>query len=83
MTTLTIRHIPAAVEKAIRAKAHQEHLSLNKAVVGMLEESVVGMKKNAVTRHHDLDWMCGMWDDKQAKEFQKSVARKTDSELWK
>jgi hypothetical protein len=85
MTALTIRQIPSSVEKAIREKAAQEHVSLNKAVVGMLEESVMGKGKTQSRRYHDLDWMCGMWNEKQADNFQKRLAknRRIDQELWR
>ena len=54
MTALTIRQIPFPVEKAIRRKAAREHVSLNKAVVGMLEESVIGKQKTPSLRYHDF-----------------------------
>jgi hypothetical protein len=85
MTALTIRQIPSPVEKAIREKAAQEHVSLNKAVVGMLEESVMGKGKTQSRRYHDLDWMSGIWNEKQADDFQKRLAkaRRIDQELWR
>ena len=84
MTALTIRKIPSPVEKAIRDKAAREHVSLNKAVVGMLEETVVGRQKIAPRRHHDLDWLCGSWNKKRSGDFQRHQAetRKIDPELW-
>ncbi|MDD5673588.1 MAG: hypothetical protein PHC61_05470 [Chitinivibrionales bacterium] len=84
MTALTLRQIPTPVEKAIREKAAREHLSLNKAVVGMLEESVSGKQKATSRRYHDLDWLFGSWNKKQSEDFNKhlAVTRKIDSELW-
>ena len=84
MTALTIRHIPSPVEKAIRRKATREHVSLNKAVVGMLEESVTGKQKTQSRRYHDLDWLYGTWNRKQSDSFRKHLAetRKIDPELW-
>jgi len=84
MTALTIRKIPIPVEKAIREKAAREHVSLNKAVVGMLEESVTGKQKTQSRRYHDLDWLYGTWNRKQSAEFQKRLTetRKIDRELW-
>jgi hypothetical protein len=84
MTALTIRKIPIPVEKAIREKAAREHVSLNKAVVGMLEESVTGKQKTQSRRYHDLDWLYGTWNKKQSGDFQKRLAetRKIDPELW-
>lgn len=84
MTALTIRKIPSPVERAIRAKAVREHVSLNKAVVGMLEESVSGRQKSLSRRYHDLDWMCGVWNEKQSRDFKKHLAetRSIDREVW-
>ena len=84
MTALTIRKIPSPVEKAIRERAVREHVSLNRAVVGMLEESVVGRRKTQPRRYHDLDWLCGVWNEKQSRGFKKHLAetRSIDRELW-
>lgn len=84
MTALTIRRIPPPVEKVIRDKAHREHISLNKAVVGILEETVIGRQKTSSQRYHDLDWMCGIWNQKQSDSFQKHLkeTRGIDPELW-
>jgi hypothetical protein len=85
MTALTIRQIPFPVEKAIRMKAAREHVSLNKAVVGMLEESVTGKQKTPSLRYHDLDWLFGTWNKKQAGDFKKHLneTRKIELELWR
>jgi hypothetical protein len=61
----------------------REHISLNKAVVEILEEAVVG-KKNPPPRYHDLDWMCGAITERQSVEFPKHFVktRIIDKELW-
>lgn len=84
MSTLTIRQIPFAVERAIKERSSREHISLNKAVVGILEEAITGSKKAPPRRYHDLDWMCGMWNKKQSDNFQKHLEniRTIDQELW-
>jgi hypothetical protein len=83
MTALTLRKIPFPVENAIREKAAREHVSLNKAVVGMLEESVNGKQKTQSRRYHDLDWLFGTWKKKQSGDFQKHLAetRRIDLDL--
>ena len=85
MATLTIRKIPPVVATAIRKRAVHNHYSLNKAAVSILEEAV-GIKPGKKTAlFHDLDWMCGAWDNHQAKTMEKSITagRKIDKELWK
>jgi plasmid stability protein len=85
MTALTIRQLPPPVERAIRERSARQRVSLNKAVVGMLEDSVIGKQKAPARRYHDLDWMCGAWSRKQAGVFQKYLddARAVEPELWK
>ena len=85
MAALTIRGISARVEKVIREKAARERVSLNKAIVEMLEESVVGKKKVQPQRYYDLDWMCSSLDEKQVTEFSRNLAksRVVDKSLWK
>jgi hypothetical protein len=84
MPALTIRNIPTPVEKAIREKAAREHVSINKAVVGMLEELVTGKQKYRSLRYHDLDWLYGTWNKKPPSDFHRHLAktRKIDPELW-
>jgi hypothetical protein len=84
MTALTIRQLPPPVEKAIRERSARQHVSLNKAVVGMLEDSVMGKRKAATLRYHDLDWLCGTWSKKQSDDFGKHLGdvRTVDPELW-
>jgi predicted nucleic acid-binding protein len=45
-----LRNVPAAVEKAIRAKARQKRISIDQAVVELLEERVgVPARKTAAS----------------------------------
>lgn len=85
MNALTIRKIPSKVEKVIRDKAVKEHVSLSKAVVEMLEASVLGKQKQHPLKYHDLDWIVGTNTEKQASAFSKYVteSRVIDQELWK
>ena len=85
MTTLTIRKIPPVVATAIRKRAVHNHSSLNKAAVSILEEAVGAKPEKKSALYHDLDWMCGSWNSRDAKLMEKSIAsgRKIDKELWK
>ena len=84
MRAITLRNIPPAIQKAIRAKARQKKISVNRAVIEMLEERVgVSQQKRVV--HHDLDRFIGSWTSREAQEFDKTLAdmRKIDPGLWK
>ena len=39
MNAITVRNLPPAVAKAVKEKARKEKLSLNKAIVRLLEEA--------------------------------------------
>ncbi len=87
MKQITLRGIPAEVEKMIRREAEREGLSLNKAFISFLERTT-GTKKKAQKRnslHRDLDHLCGIWTRKEAEEFLKNVElqRTIDEDLWK
>ena len=84
MKAITLRNVPPAVEKAIRAKARQKRISVNRAVIELLEERV-GVSDRRRVIHHDLDRFIGSWTAREAKEFDDALGemRQIDPELWK
>jgi hypothetical protein len=80
---ITVRNLPPAVAKVVRDKAKKERLSLNKAVVRLLEEVVAPPAAKAVV-HHDLDRFFGGWAKKEADAFDKVLRqqRAIDAEMW-
>lgn len=83
MNAITVRNLPPAVAKAVRERARRERLSLNKAIVRMLEEATgAGAGKRAV--HHDLDRFFGTWSRAEADAFDVVVReqRQIDPEMW-
>ena len=86
MKTVTLRSLPPNVAEAIRKEANRKGMSLNKAVISLLENRVGAReKKIRQTRHHDLDDLAGSWSKQEAAEFDKSLAdqRTIDPDLWK
>lgn len=86
MSVITVRNLPPAVEKAVRAKAKRERLSLNKAVVRLLEEATgeaTDEPKKAV--HHDLDRFFGGWTREEAEAFDRALQqqRQIEPDMWK
>ena len=85
MNGITVRNLPPAVAKAVKEKARKEKLSLNKAIVRLLEEATGTDpgKKKAV--HHDLDHLAGTWSDAEYQEFMAALReqRQIDPEVWK
>ena len=85
MNAITVRNLPPAVAKAVKEKARKDKLSLNKAVVRLLEEATGTGKGNTRVVHHDLDRFFGTWTKKEADAFDKALKeqRQIDPEMWK
>lgn len=82
---LTIRNLPPAVARAVKERAARDGVSLNKAVIRMLEESLKAARRKPGPIGNALDAFIGVWTEEEAKEFEKAVAeeRKIDPELWR
>ena len=80
---LTLRHPPVEIARAIRERAKMKRMSLNKAAIELLLESMPG--QTARTLHHDLDRLAGCWSKSEADGFDKAMGlqRSIDRELWK
>ena len=83
-SAITVRNLPPSVSKALRDKARKERLSLNKAVVRLLEEAIGGGGKG-MALHHDLDRFFGGWSKGEADTFDSALReqREVDPEMWK
>ncbi len=87
MKQITIRSIPDEVKKTVQKEAAQKGVSLNKAIISLLERAV-GTKppeKKKKVLYNDLDHLAGLWSREEAAEFDKNLKaqRKVDAELWK
>ncbi len=85
MNAITVRNLPPAVAKAVKEKARKEKLSLNKAIVRLLEEATGAEKGKKRVIHHDLDKFFGTWTKKEADTFDEALReqRQIDPEMWK
>lgn len=85
MKAITLRNLPPDLDKAIRQRARGKRMSVNKAVISLLEEHLGPDKPKQPVVHHDLDSLCGSWTEDAAAEFDKSLARQRtiDPDLWK
>ena len=64
-----MRNLPLAVAKAVKERARKEKLSLNKAIVRLLEEATGAGKGKRRVVHHDLDRFFGTWTKQEAGAF--------------
>ena len=69
MNAITVRNLPPAVARAVKEKARKEKLSLNKAIVKLLEEATGAEQGRKKVIHHDLDHLAGTWSDPEYREF--------------
>lgn len=87
MKQITIRGIPADVQKAVKKEAARRKTSLNKALVSLLERGAgtTAPEKRTPVQYHDLDHLAGLWAKEDAAEFDKALEaqRKIDEGLWK
>ena len=85
MKAITLRNIPPDLDKAIRKRARGKRVSVNKAVLGLLEEHLSSGKNKRLELHHDLDYLCGSWPEDMAETFDKALAeqRSIDPDVWK
>jgi len=83
MTAITLRNIPPKLQEAIRKRAGEDGLSLNKAVLRMLEEAT-GQRHPARGLHHELDHLAGIWSAEEAAAFDAALLeqRRIDPEAW-
>ena len=83
---LTIRGLPPAVEEAVRKEATNGRISLNKAVIRLLEKAM-GLSGADESReiYNDLDRFCGIWSAEEATDIEEILvhARTVDEELWR
>lgn len=85
MKQITIRSIPDDVKKTVQKEAERKGVSLNKAIISLLERATKGPEKKKRVLYHDLDHLAGLWSREEAASFDKTlkVQRKVDAELWK
>lgn len=85
MKPVTLRNVPPDVERAIRRRAREKGLSLNKAIITLLEGDA-GRRKSPKRPivYHDLDQLAGTWSAREASEFDAALdeQRHIDEELW-
>lgn len=86
MKAVTLRNLPPKLAKVIRKKAEEKGVSINKAVITLLEEGTgIHKQKGKKSLHHDLDALAGSWTEEEAREFDKTLTaqRSIDLDLWR
>jgi hypothetical protein len=85
MKTVTLRNIPHTLDRMIGARGRAKKMSLNKAVIDLLEEHLGSSIPSKESEYHDLDDLAGVWSQQEADAFDKALTRQRsiDKDLWK
>ena len=81
---ITLRNLPPHVINAIRRRAKERRISLNRAVITLLEEGLgVGSQTDAT--YHELDDLGGSWAREEAAAFDTALReqRSIDPDVWR
>ncbi len=86
MKQLTIRGVKDELHTALKVEAARRGLSVNKAVLALLQEKV-GLSNGFQGKQpvfDDLDYLAGTWTEEEAAEFQNELTaqRSIDAEMW-
>jgi plasmid stability protein len=86
MKQLTIRGVDDKLHHALRSRAEQEGLSVNRYVLALLKESLGLASGRALedVEYDDLDHLIGSWTQEAYEEFSDLLQdqRQIDPELW-
>jgi hypothetical protein len=91
MNQITIRGIPADVERVIRQESKRNNQSLNKTILSMLGNAVTaapnkGHLKKKELPPSDFSAFSGTWTKEEADEFDARIEEmfeQIDEEMWK
>ena len=83
MSQITLRNLPEHVERAIRKRAEEKHISLNQSATELLQQAL-GTSEDG-PRHRNLRDLAGTWNNTEADVFDRRVKelRSIDPEIWK
>ena len=81
---ITLRNLPEPVARAVRERAARYHISLNKAVIQLLEEAT-GTAAKGPHRYRDMDHLFGSISAESADAMERAMweARRIDLDDWK
>lgn len=85
MSVITLRGLNAEAEKKARRRAARKGKSMNRFLVDLIEDQVLGEQDGKPYEYDDLDHLFGSMTPEDAKIIAESVKeqREIDSELWK
>jgi plasmid stability protein len=85
MKAVTLRNLPPKLDRTIRERAKKKGVSVNKVVIGLLQDHLGESERKTVRRYHDLDELAGSWSEEEAEAFERALAKQRgiDLEMWR
>jgi hypothetical protein len=85
MNTFTLHALDSTLEAQLKARAKSEKKSLNQTAKELLASALGITPSKQKTRRHEFESLCGVWKEKDARQFDASVAcfSEIDEALWK
>jgi plasmid stability protein len=85
MKAVTLRNLPPKLDRTIRERAKEKGVSVNKVVIGLLQDHLGESERRTVRRYHDLDELAGSWSKEEAAAFERALAKQRgiDPEMWR
>jgi hypothetical protein len=85
MKAITLRNLPPQLDRTIRERAKKKGVSVNKVVIGLLQDHLGESERKTVRRYHDLDDLSGSWTRQEAEAFDRALEKQRgiDLEMWK
>ena len=85
MKAVTLRNLPPKLDRTIRERAKKKGVSVNKVVIGLLQDYLGESEQKTVCRYHDLDELAGSWSEEEAEAFERALAKQrgVDLEMWR
>lgn len=80
---MTVRQVPDAVEKGIRARTRKTGCSLNRAMIDLMEEAL--QIRPTEKKKRDISRIAGQWSTEECVAFDRNtlVFERIDEETWK
>ena len=84
MKAVTLRNLPPQLDRTIRERAKKKAVSVNKVVIGLLQDHLGESERTMVRQYHDLDDLAGSWSKQEAEAFDRALAKQRgiDLEMW-
>ncbi len=85
MKAVTLRNLPPKLDRTIRERAKKKGVSVNKVVIGLLQDHLGESERKTVHQYHDLDELAGSWSKPEAEAFDRALAKQrgVDVEMWR